>query len=371
MVTIAHSGFLPVPEIPPAGGDSPALSVIVPVLDGERVLPASLAALRASDLPPTQWELIVVDDCSRDRSAELAGHCADQVIRLTDGPRGPATARNRGAEVARGRILAFVDADVCVHRDTLRRFLDTFERDPAVSAVFGAYDLTPIAPGLISQYRNLLHRYVHERDAGAAVTFWAGCGAVRADVFAGCSGFDETVCAEPSVEDIQLGYRMSAMGHRIVLDPEIQGTHLKSWSLRSMIVTDVVGRGIPWVRLLLSGNVRPTATLNLRPSEQVCTLLVVIAGLACALWWASAASIWLMLAAGALGAILVLNAPLLRWFAQQRGWRFAARTVPLRVLYYALNSVSVVLGVLLHGLGRERRFSGAPKVMLPSRGASH
>src|SRR5437867_660647 len=101
--------------------ERPALSVIVPVRDGEHFLTASLAALRASDLPASQWELIVVDDSSRDRSAELAARYADRLVRLIGGSRGPAFARNRGADVARGDALVFVDADVCVHPDALRR----------------------------------------------------------------------------------------------------------------------------------------------------------------------------------------------------------------------------------------------------------
>jgi GT2 family glycosyltransferase len=332
--------------------ERPALSVIVPVRDGERFLTASLAALRASDLPPSQWELIVVDDSSHDRSADLGARYADRLVRLTDGPRGPAFARNRGADVARGDALLFVDADVCVHPDALRRVSETLEREPGVSAVFGAYDFTPTAGGLISQYRNLLHRFVHQRDAGDAVTFWAGCGAVRASVFAGCGGFDEGRDGE-ALEDIELGYRMSALGHRIVLRPEIQGKHIKRWTLRSMIVTDVRLRGIPWMRLLLRRKVPPPATLNIRLSEQVCTALVVVGCLALGAWLWSGGMTWLAVTAAAVTAILAINWPLLAWFARHRGWGFAIRAMPLRLLYYALNAVSVSLAVLPFGFGRQ------------------
>lgn len=325
--------------------EHPVLSVIVPVHDGELFLPASLAALRASDMPTSRWELIVVDDSSHDRSAELASGYADRLIQLTDGPHGPAFARNRGAEVARGDALVFIDADVCVHPDALRRINETFEGLPDVSAVFGAYDFSPTARSLVSQYRNLLHRFVHQRDAGDAVTFWAGCGAVRAPVFVGCGGFDESRGKE-GLEDIDLGYRMSALGYRIVLRPEIQGQHMKCWTLRSMIVTDVRLRGIPWVRLLLSRKVRPTATLNIRLSEQVCTVLVVAGYLALGWWLWSGELAWLLVAAAAMAAVLAINGPLLAWFARQRGWGFAIRAMPLRLLYYVLNAVSVSVAVL-------------------------
>ncbi len=321
----------------------PSLSVIMPVRDGAHFLPASLTALYASDLPSSRWEVVVVDDASRDRSAEVAAGTGAIVVRLDGAGRGAAYARNRGADAARGSYLLFVDADVSVHPDVLRQVLDTFERELDVSAVFGAYDLAPAAPGLVTQYRNLLHRYVHERDAGDAVTFWAGCGAVRADVFARIGGFDEK---ERSVEDIELGYRMAAHGYRIVLRPEIQGRHLKRWTLRTMIVTDVWGRGVPWLRLLKHQSVPLRATLNLRTSEKVCTALVAGAALAvAALAWTGDRR-WLIAAAAGAGGALAVNAPMLAWFARQRGWGFALRVVPLRLLYYVLNVVSVVLALL-------------------------
>lgn len=338
------------------GVKHPALSVIVPVRDGEHFLRQSLTALRSSDLPPGEWELIVVDDSSRDRSAEVAAGYADTVLRLVNGPGGAAFARNRGAEVARGSVLVFVDADVCVHPDALRSMTKVFEHESGVSAVFGAYDLAPAAGGLTSQYRNLLHRYIHQRDAGDAVTFWAGCGAIRADVFDRCGGFDESPSLV-AVEDIELGYRMSARGYRIVLRPEIQGKHLKRWTLRSMIVTDVRDRGVPWMRLLINQKRRPAAALNLRVSEQICTVLVALACLALVLWLWTGAEPWLVVAAAAITTMLVINGPLLAWLARQRSWGFALGAVPFRLLYYALNAVSVCLALLPLGFGRQQTLS--------------
>ena len=346
--------------------EQPLLSVVVPVYNGAHFLPASLSALRASDLPASRWELIVVDDASLDRSAEVASRYADRVLRQEDGPHGPAFVRNRGAGIARGAAVVFVDADVCVHPDALRRILETFERESDVTAVFGAYDVAPTAEGLVSQYRNLLHRYVHQRDAGDAVTFWAGFGAIRAATFARCGGFDETAYVKASVEDIELGYRLSALGHRIVLRPEIQGRHMKRWTLGSMIRTDVRQRGIPWVRLLLRRKMWPAATLNIRRSEQICTLLVVAACLAVGGWMWRGGIAPIVVAIIAVTAVVSIERPLLAWFARQRGWWFALRAIPLRFLYHALNAVSVSLALLPVGFGRQNPRSHSSQVGYPS-----
>jgi hypothetical protein len=237
----------------------PRLSVIMPAHEAAQLLPDTLAALAGSTLPRPDWELIVVDDGSTDQTSVIASHWADHVITLPAPARGPGGARNAGAAVARGAWLMFVDADVRVHADALQRVVDAVSADPGLDAIFGAYDAKPEARGLVSEYRNLLHRYTHCVGAGEAETFWAGCGAVRRDAFARIGGFDTVRFPRPQIEDIDLGYRLRDAGGRIVLDPTIEGTHLKRWTLRGMLRTDLLDRGIPWMRLLLERRDRTAA----------------------------------------------------------------------------------------------------------------
>jgi hypothetical protein len=168
-------------------------------------------------------------------------------------------------------VLVFVDADVEVHTDALGRIDAAFADDASLAAVFGAYDDSPRDPALVSSFRNLLHHHVHSSNAGPATTFWAGIGAVRRDAFFAVGGFDEQRYPKPSIEDIDLGSRLHAAGYRIVLDPTIQGTHLKRWTLTSMVKTDLLQRGVPWVELLLSGRADRTA-LNLGWRHRVSAL---------------------------------------------------------------------------------------------------
>ncbi|MGN6733530.1 MAG: glycosyltransferase family 2 protein, partial [Candidatus Binatia bacterium] len=87
----------------------PSISVIVPVYNGASVLPLCLGAIAAADYG--SYECIVVDDGSTDGSETIAAEFSMPVrmVKIADGPRGPAYARNRGAEMATGEILFFVD----------------------------------------------------------------------------------------------------------------------------------------------------------------------------------------------------------------------------------------------------------------------
>ena len=67
--------------------------------------------------------------------------------------------------------------------------------------------------------------------------------------FATSEGFDERF-RRPSVEDIELGYRVRRFGWRLQLAPEFRGCHLKRWTLWGSIVTDISARGIPWAQLI-------------------------------------------------------------------------------------------------------------------------
>jgi glycosyltransferase involved in cell wall biosynthesis len=327
----------------------PTLSVIVPVHQGAHILPQSLGALAQSDLPRGSWELIVVDDASTDGTAQLASQYADAVVTLGRKPQGPSYARNRGVEAARGDVIVFIDADVCVHRETLGRFAKIFAENPGFSAVFGSYDAAPPAPGLVSQYRNLLHHWVHQQNGGDAETFWAGCGAIRREVFLEAGMYDEWHFSRPQIEDIELGHRLKALGHRISLDPDIQATHLKRWTLRNMIATDFRDRGVPWTRLLIQrGIISKAQSLNLRLIERVNTVLVWLGAMSAVVAFGARDARWLILAAIIWLPVLWFNRHLYGFFRKHRGFWFALRAVPLHLIYYFLNGMAVGWGWVVH-----------------------
>jgi GT2 family glycosyltransferase len=293
----------------------PSLSAIVPATNAPPTLSACLEAIRAAAEPPE--EVIVVEEGG-----------------------GPADARNRGAVGASGDVLVFVDADVLPHQDAFVRIRRAFEDDPSLGALFGSYDDRPADPGTVSAFRNLLHHHVHQESAGHASTFWAGLGAVRRDSFDAVGGFDAGRYLVPSVEDIDLGTRLAASGCRIELDPSLQGTHLKAWSLRGMVESDLWHRGVPWVELLLRHGSGSSA-LNLGWRHRLSALASLVAA-------GSLLRGRLRTTAAALAVLVGLNRSFYALLARRRGRLEATAGVGLHVLHHLVGALSVPVGIIEH-----------------------
>ena len=277
------------------------LAVVVPATDSPPTLSTCLAALEASHDPAD--EIVVVDAPAALSASE---------------------ARNAGVERATADLIVFVDADVAVHPDALGRLRARFTADPELTAAYGSYDDSPADRTTVSAFRNLLHHHVHQSSAGRAETFWTGLGAVRRRAFLAVGGFDHRRYPHPSIEDIDLGHQLATTGGRIVLDPTVQGTHLKVWTLRSMVWTDFARRGVPWVALQVR-NRRLSGALN-------CGWRHRLSAAACLVVLVSAALGQVLPAVAAAGSLLALN-----------------RSFYL-LLAHRLGPVRAAVGVLLHGL---------------------
>jgi cellulose synthase/poly-beta-1,6-N-acetylglucosamine synthase-like glycosyltransferase len=313
------------------------LSIIVPAYNNGRDLAECLAAIKRS--ARCDDEIIVVDDASTQDLSAVAAALNVRFLRLARNS-GPGAARNHGARLASGRILFFVDADVVLAPDAVDRVAHAFEADGEVAAIFGSYDARPRAQGVISRYRNLLHHFVHQQGKADASTFWAGCGAIRREIFEALGGFDHERFPQSSIEDIDLGVRVRQEGHRIVLDKELQGTHLKRWGLRAVIWTDVTRRAMPWARLILETGRMPD-DLNVSRGQRLSVGLVALASLVAPL---AVIQPWLLALSGSMVATIVLvNRKLFVFFFRQGGARFALACLPLHLIHFFCSGLSFLL----------------------------
>lgn len=249
----------------------PTVSVVIPVYNSEDTLRQALDRLASSTEPAD--EIVVVDDGSTDGSAEVARKAGVRLLE-TGGRKGPARARNIGAKQATGDIVFFLDADVVVQPDTVGRARQAFADDPKLDALIGSYDNEPGSKDFLSQYRNLMHHFVHQNAQRDACTFWSGCGAIRRSVFEQHGGFDESY-DRPAIEDIELGYRLFQANCKMILDRDLQVKHLKRWTFWGLVRCDVLDRGIPWTELILRDKRMPN-DLNLQLSQRVSVALAFV-----------------------------------------------------------------------------------------------
>jgi len=313
----------------------------MPVRNGGQNFELCLAALAALSPPPC--EIIIVDDGSDDGSLAAAQRSEAHVLRTAHPRSGPAVARNLAAGQAHGDALFFVDADVRLAPDAISRVQAEFQADPLLAALYGSYDEFPAAQNFISQYKNLLHHFVHQESASEGTSFWAGCGAIRRDIFQRMGGFNMGY-RRPSIEDIELGYRLRKAGYRTRLVKSLQASHLKHWTLRSLLETDVRDRVLPWTRLIMSGREMP-ADLNLKWPHRLSALCacLIVPAFGCAPFF----PITLALAALCAASLLLLNWKLYAFFATQRGMLFALAAIPMHWFYFLYSTLAFALGVLL------------------------
>ena len=302
----------------------PDISIVVPVHNGAATLRSALEALQRA--PGPRRELIVVDDGSTDSSAAIAELMGVRVVRHAH-RRGCGDARNTGVKHTSAQILVFVDSDVVIAPDALERIVSFMAENPNYAAVFGSYDSKPGDPGFVSQYRNLLHRFIHQNGKRDAETFWTGLGAVRRAAFQSVGGFRQNC---PPIPDVLLGLDLSDAAFRIRSDPDLVGKHLKPWSLRTMVTTDVFLRAVPWTLIILArGQFTNDLNTSLRYRIGVVSANVAVASLLMAVFIPP----FLAIAALALFATLFANGQLLGQFWKERGPLFTLRVVPLHIVH--------------------------------------
>lgn len=323
-----------------------SISVIMPVYNGIEFIKRSLPPLVAMRERGEVVEVIVVDDTSSDDTPDVARRLGADVM-PSGGRLGPGAARNVAASDAKGDILWFIDADVIVHEDAARVMLAGFD-EAGVVGVFGSYDDKPPAQNFLSQYKNLVHHYYHQRARKEASTFWSGCGAIRKDAFLSQGGFDVEMFKRPSIEDIELGYRLIKAGGKLLLLTDMQCTHLKEWRFVNLIHTEVFCRAIPWARLMLSRGGLDN-DLNVGVSERIKAVFAGLLVLTTLLALGGVFS-WLY---PVLVAMLVVyaNRDILQLFYRRKGFWFALKGLLFHQVYYLYSASAFVWALIETKLG--------------------
>ena len=111
------------------------ISVVIPTYNEERNIVKCLKSLNNQSIPRKDYEIIVVDGHSNDKTVQLAKKYADKIIMQKS--KGVGGARNDGAAIAKGAIIATTDADCIVTEDWLEKIQSNFKKHKNVVCVYG------------------------------------------------------------------------------------------------------------------------------------------------------------------------------------------------------------------------------------------
>ncbi len=197
--------------------EKPLVSIIIPALNEEEYIGKCLNSINELDDHEGILEIIVIDNGSTDRTAEIARNLGARVYSIKNVT--ISRLRNYGALNAKGSIIAFVDADCIVSKDWLKNALKELE-DESVGATGSNYQISGQSTWVTKAWELNMKELKNRCE-----TDWIQSGnlIIKKDIFNLVGGFDEdlSVC-----EDSDICYRIQDKGYKIISNRDICSYHL-------------------------------------------------------------------------------------------------------------------------------------------------
>ncbi len=237
------------------------ISIVIPTYNVSKFMPGLLDSIFRNKVD--DMEVIIVDDCSKDNTVEIARKYPVEVIVLEQNG-GPARARNIGVEAAKGDIIFFLDSDVLVMDGTVKEVEDYFKNAPSAQCVIGICATEPLNKGFVPKYMAMFE-YIHLLGVpGNKVSVFAPrCGAIKKELFQRLGGYREKYKGA-DVEDFELARRVCET-EDIILNPKMLVRHQFVNNVEEAI-RNYFKRAVMWIHLFLKDkkfdNAGPTAPSN-------------------------------------------------------------------------------------------------------------
>jgi len=315
------------------------ISVVIPVKNSFKTLPECIEAVKANDYG--NFEIVVVDDLSEDESCDYARNAGCRVVK-SHSPHGVSAARNTGARESEGEIIFFIDSDIIIGKDSLRKLAAIYEGiNP--DAIVGVQSERLRFDNFFSQFKNLWMRYTYLNQSEYVALFYTSVASIKRDIFLKAGGFDEKYNV-PNVEDTDFGQKLSGEGYRIYLSGEISVEHIKSYEFLSLLKTDYYRtRGL--VKMVLrkgfsnvaGGNASsvPSIYMLQMPAFALLILLLLV-------FFVTPKSVFLWPALLCFLAIIAANSGFLKYLIGRKSFSF----VIISFFFIIIDNVSVVSGII-------------------------
>jgi len=189
------------------------ISIVIPAYNAEKTISRTIEALLEQNYPRKNYEIIIVDDGSTDKTVDTVSKFPVKLIKLKH--KGPANTRNVGAKRSKGSVVLFTDADCVPDRNWIKNMTEPF-KDPKIVGVSGTYK-TLNSDKLMARFVGYEIEHRHEKMKKQKYidfigTFSAG---YRRNIFLKFKGFD-TRFKTSSGEDPELSYRIAKAGLKMV-----------------------------------------------------------------------------------------------------------------------------------------------------------
>lgn len=317
------------------------ISIIIPCYQNEDTLVKTLESVNKSSL--TDFEVIVINDNPYTELTVSTDTCPFPLTIIQNHEHlGCAESRNKGARTAKGDILFFTDADVCLKPDTIKKL--TAALDDSVAASIGSYTVDTPVKNACSAFKNIFHHYNHQNLDMYSPSFWTGCGAIYKKTFLELKGFDTAEEVSP-IEDIDLGYRLTEAGYKIKIIKDAYVVHLKNYSFKKLIMSDLCFRAIPWTYIILKNKKIPPSSNTSSNYKLSLILTAVFASfnilniLQFSFGYTFAATLSLL-------GIGLLNLKFLNLTAKAYGHFFLIKAIPLLLLYFICCITGMAAGII-------------------------
>ncbi|MBN1426071.1 glycosyltransferase [Candidatus Fermentibacteria bacterium] len=323
--------------VPDDGAARPRISLVIAARNASGFIHPVMASIRRSET--ATMEVVVVDDCSTDDTAELATMLGAKLVRL-ESPAGAAAARNAGAREATGDVVMFIDHDCCLCEDTIDRVLEAMARYRGEVVLGGTYTLEPFDAHRFASCLQSLHVHYSETRRPDPDYIASHCFIMVRALFLREGGFPEALSlllANGCCQDVLFSHLLRRRGYRLVMDPSLQVRHIFNFTVRHSIF-NAFWKSRAWTRFALSEGslLRDSGSASSEMKVSSVLLTLALASLMASAWWKPMALASLALAAASLAA----NARLYAFIFRHKGTWFTLRAAGL----YSLQLLAVVAG---------------------------
>ena len=317
------------------------ISIIIPCYNAQQDIATCIEAIKKSSYK--NYEIICVNDCSKDDTCRIALSYDNVRILNNKTNCGAACARNKGVRTAKGKIVIFIDSDILIMKDTLKKIHDKIIKEKK-DAVVGIYSTKHYNKGAATNYKNLHIHYTYSIMPPDINIANSSCLAIRKEAFNKIGGFDENITGYSS-EDWDLGQKMASAGYTVYLDKSLQIIHMKNFCLSNILKTDAI-KACSQVKMLMRSRKRKKKIMSVKRVGSIPwyifasapLVFLILASLIISLSTMSMVPVYLLIAF--IAAYLVVNSSFFLFLWREKGLVFFLQSIGI----YYLNIWSMIFG---------------------------